>query len=71
MKKINLENMKNVLTRDEMKKIVGGSGGSGGGGILCSTETQTCCTDADCGTDKNCYCYRPEGQTSSACYTRH
>ncbi|MEO8710665.1 MAG: hypothetical protein ABI405_01010 [Parafilimonas sp.] len=28
MKKMNFENIKNVLSRDEMKKIMAGSGGS-------------------------------------------
>lgn len=37
MKKISLENMKNVLTRDEMKKIVGG---------LETSKCHKCCWDA-------------------------
>lgn len=60
MKKLNFKNIKGMLSRDEMKKIKGGCG--------CSTVTKACCTDSDCGT--NCTCYKPYGQTSTACYTK-
>jgi len=41
-KKLNFAEIKNVLSRNEMKKIMAGSG-SGGGGTICLW-------DSDCGT---------------------
>lgn len=47
MKKISLQNMKGVLSRNEMKKISGGSGGDckRGGACLSSHE---CCPGYSC-----------------------
>ena len=55
MKKIKLgfKNMKEVLSRDELKSIVGGfaSGGSGPGGIQCIADD-----GCDSGCSQNRYC---------------
>jgi hypothetical protein len=62
MKKMTFQNIKNILSRDEMKKIMAGSGN------LCSTETQSCAEDSDCGT--SCQCIIAQGGTCKACYTK-
>lgn len=57
MKKMNFQNIKNVLSRDEMKKIMAGSGGT-------KCDVDTCKDDYHCtGFCYKCsasgHCYQP------------
>lgn len=44
--KMNLKNIKNHLSRDEMKKVMAGSGPGGGGGGPAYVFCQDCCGGA-------------------------
>jgi hypothetical protein len=49
MKKLNFENIKNVLSRDEMKKIMAGSGNCQERGQKCNSANHlNCCSELTC-----------------------
>lgn len=59
--KMNFKNIKNVLSRSEMKKIMagssggsGGTGGSGGAGGGCVDSGQVCDIDLECCPGDHC-----------------
>ncbi len=73
MKKLNLklEGIGEMLTKDQMKRVLGGDYGGGGGyGDLCKTE---CVSNSDCdNTNGYPYCntaYCPDGTTFYVCTT--
>jgi len=51
MKKISLKSIRDLLSRDEMRRI---SGGSGGGSC---NYLPNCAVDSECGAYANCRCY--------------
>ena len=61
------ESLGTVLSRDEAKKIVGGEGEQEFG---CATLGTICCSNADCGTDTTCTCFRAEGVENAYCVTK-
>ncbi|SFW66210.1 hypothetical protein SAMN02927921_03096 [Sinomicrobium oceani] len=76
MKKLKLKalnlNAEELLTRAQMKAILGGSNGSGGnggsGGFNCSVPGQKCTSDSECG--GNCpKCVKIPQQDYSICAT--
>ena len=50
LQKLKLEALSNMLSRDQMKKIVGGYGSCDGYGTSCTPLTK-CCGNMNCGFD--------------------
>lgn len=62
MKKINLDSIKNFLSRDEMREISGGSGSSCLDWVNCNWNSQ--CYNADCSR-----CVSVDHQSNGVCAT--
>lgn len=67
-KKLNFSEMKNALSRDEMKKIMAGSGG---GGTACNSNSDCGSKTIKCSSGSitvTGYCYAEPGTSSKTCH---
>ncbi len=66
-KKMSLKNIKDVLSRDEMKRILAGSGiGGGSWGLSCSASPN-CCSQKSCSCDGSGTCTSDDHSATCTC----